>query len=306
MIAPSPKKSKRLGQHFLIEQQYLARIGEQLAIQPNEHIIEIGAGDGALTTLLAQSGVRVTALEFDGRRIPLLRKRFAPYRNLRVIEGDALSISCSQLLNWEPEDIGLEHMGKQCANASARMVGNLPYNIASQIILRFAPCAQIEQLTFMLQRELAQRLTAPPDCGDYGRFTLSVKLWRDAQMHFDIPPGAFDPPPKVTSSLVTLGPLRPLCANRDERAAFDRLVQAAFAQRRKQLRNSLAGVINKAQISAKGINPHARAENLRVEDFLCLARAMCAHMHNGSLKKPLANHSSDLDDVPKSRRKEEA
>ena len=165
---------------------------------------------------------------------------------------------------------------KQQPQNPAIMVGNLPYNIASQILLRFVTCEGLSALVCMLQREVALRLVANCGTSDYGRLTLAVRLWRDTQLLFDIAPAAFDPSPRVVSSMVCLGGLRPMCKDQKTLLAFDVLVRAAFMQRRKQLGNSLAGLVTKEQFAAQAIDPTRRAADLHIEEFLRLAKARMA------------------------------
>ena len=267
---PTPSKSKHLGQHFLIDTHVLGQIGDLLRIQPCDKVIEIGAGDGALTEQLVESGAQITALEFDTRRIGPLRKRFRRAHNLHILEGNALTVRLSNLLAWPTPS----NTPPTNTIGTTWMVGNLPYNIASQIIVRFAPEKAIDRMGFMLQQEMAERLAALPHSRQYGRLSLSVALWRDAELHLRIPKEAFDPPPQVVSSFVLLGPPRPLTHNLQHQKRYHSLVQQAFSQRRKQVGNALATIIGKEALSALGIDPSQRAEDLHPHDFLTIARAI--------------------------------
>jgi 16S rRNA (adenine1518-N6/adenine1519-N6)-dimethyltransferase len=251
---------KALGQNFLLDLNLTRRIAREAAPLADAGIIEIGPGPGGLTRALLLEGARhVTAIERDRRCIAALEELAAAFPGrLAVVEGDALEI--------DPRDLVPE---------PRKIVANLPYNIATALLLRWLPTiGAYESLTLMFQKEVAQRLAAAPRSRDYGRLSVMVQWCCQVRALFDIPPQAFVPPPKVTSTLVQLlpraAPLAP-CRFRD----LERVVAAAFGQRRKMLRQSLRslGVDVEALLAATGIAATARAEELGVEQFCALARA---------------------------------
>lgn len=243
---------KRFGQHFLHDPLVIDRIIRSIGVKAEDHIVEIGPGPGVLTELLASSCNKLTAIEIDRDLAAALTRRFSDQPHVQIICADALNA-----------DLGALGPG-------LRLVGNLPYNISTPLLFRLdAYREHIVDACFMLQKEVVDRMVAAPGSRTYGR--LSVMLQLHWQMHdlFDVGPEAFRPPPKVNSAVVRLQ-LRttrqatvPLC--------FGDIVKAAFAQRRKTLRNALSGWLDDEQIAAAGIDPSVRAERLSVEDFIALA-----------------------------------
>ena len=252
---------KSLGQNFLLDLNLTGRIARAAA--PLEHVIEIGPGPGGLTRALLLAGAHhVTAIERDRRCIDALAEIAAAFPGrLTIIEGDALDTPLADLVP-----------------ASRKIVANLPYNIATALLLRWLlDIAQFESFTLLFQKEVAQRLAAAPRTKDYGRLSVMVQ-WRSAvRLLFDITPRAFVPPPKVTSTLVQLTPRAAPLAPCDL-AALERVTAAAFGQRRKMLRQSLKAIWPdpEAHLRAAGIAPTARAEELSVEEFCALARESVA------------------------------
>jgi len=250
---------KRFGQHFLHERGVIERILHALAPLPGERFVEIGPGEGALTLpLLAEIG-RLTAIELDRDLIPILAERAAGVGTLELIEADALTVD----------------FGALAGGGLLRLVGNLPYNISTPLLfhaLRYA--GSIQDMHFMLQKEVVQRMAADPGSKAYGR--LSVSLQARCRVHhlFDVAPGSFRPPPKVDSAIVRLVPLPEPALDQRGTDALDRLLRAAFAQRRKTLRNALRGLAADAELLAHGIEPSARAEDVPVERYVALARQL--------------------------------
>ncbi len=254
-----------LGQHFLMDMNLTDRIARAAAPLADTTVIEVGPGPGALTrSLLAHGARRVVAIERDERCVAALQDLIAacPGR-LLVIEGDALKIGAARLC--------AEHGGGR----PCKIVANLPYNIATALLLNWlAELASISEMTLMLQKEVALRIVAGPGSKTYGRLSVIIQWLCQARRLFDLPPRAFVPPPKVTSSLVQLTPRpQPLAAARRE--DLERVTAAAFGQRRKMLRTSLKSLDLDAGalIAAAGVDGTARAEALSVEDFCALARA---------------------------------
>lgn len=255
---------KELGQHFLTRPEVSLPLVEFL--RPAERrVVEIGAGSGALTTALVAAGARVIAWEVDLRWIFALRRRMAD-TDLRLVAGDALAIPFAGL------------------PAGSLVAGNLPYAIATRLVLDCLEAAsarpgRIERAGFLVQLEVAERLTAAPGESAYGSLSVLTRALAHAHLLARVPPGAFRPPPKVDSAFVGLAPRHDLIAA-EEYEGFKELVRAAFALRRKTLRNSLAATWGSERaarwIEAAGLDPRVRAESLDVEDFLALAERMGA------------------------------
>lgn len=255
----TPKKS--LGQNFLFDLNLTARIARAAEPLENITIVEIGPGPGGLTrALLALGARRVVAVERDQRAIAALEEIGARYPGqLEIVAGDALRI--------DPRD--------QLGPERARVVANLPYNIATALLIGWLTTEPwppwYNSLLLMFQREVAERIVATPGSKSYGRLSVLAGWRTEAKLLFDVAPSAFVPPPKVTSSVVRLTP-RPVplpCQS----IALQRVTEAAFGQRRKMLRQSLKtlGVDAGALLSEAGIEPTARAEEIPVEGFVALA-----------------------------------
>lgn len=254
------RAKKSLGQHFLLDLNLTDRIARAAGNLSEVTVFEVGPGPGGLTRSLLAAGAReVIAVERDSRCLAALAELAAAYPGrLRIIEGDALEVDPATLLQ-----------------GPAKIVANLPYNIATPLLVRWmAQAARFESLTLMFQKEVAERLTAAPGSKAYGRLSIMVQWRCEAAKSFDVPGRAFMPPPKVDSRLVVLTPRQePLApANPD---ILERVTAAAFGQRRKMLRASLRSLGGNAQdiLGAAGIVPTKRAEDLTVEEFCALARA---------------------------------
>jgi 16S rRNA (adenine1518-N6/adenine1519-N6)-dimethyltransferase len=244
---------KRFGQNFLVDQHYVGRIIAAIDPRPGDNLVEIGPGLGALTGELVQRAQRIAAIEIDRDLAGRLRARFGPDR-LVLHEADALSFDFAAL------------------GADLRVVGNLPYNISSPLLFHLAENdTRLRDVHVMLQREVVARMTAKPSTPEYGRLSVMLQSRFMVTRLFTVPPGAFQPAPKVESSvarLVPLGQQRPVI---DDAKLYARVVAAAFGQRRKTLRNAVAAVASEAQLRDAGIDPSARGETLAVEDFVRLA-----------------------------------
>ena len=264
----SPKKS--LGQNFLFDLNLTARIARAAEPLENITVVEIGPGPGGLTrALLALGARRVVAIERDQRAIAALQEIAARYPGrLEIVAGDALAID-------PREQLGPER---------ARVVANLPYNIATALLVGWLTVEPwppwYDSLLLMFQREVAERIVATPGSKSYGRLSV-IAGWRtEAKILFDVARSAFVPPPKVTSSVVRLTP-RPVPQACDP-GALQRVTEAAFGQRRKMLRQSLKtlGVDATALLAEAGIEPTARAEDIPVDGFVALARIFAGHTKN--------------------------
>jgi 16S rRNA (adenine1518-N6/adenine1519-N6)-dimethyltransferase len=260
---------KRLGQHFLLDLNLTAKIVRAAGDLTGVTAIEIGPGPGGLTRPLVDSAaLRVIAVERDPRCVAALQSVVeASEGRLTVIQGDALQ--------FDPVVL---------APSPRAIVANLPYNVATPLLIGWLrQAAAFTSLTLMFQREVALRLIAPPRSKDYGRLSVMTQWLTEATLAFDLPAAAFTPPPKVVSSVVRLVP-RQMGADEPSFAAMERVVAAAFAQRRKMLRAGLRGFTPDpvTLLDAAGIDPTARAEELGVDDFRRLAQIWERHRRGGS------------------------
>jgi 16S rRNA (adenine1518-N6/adenine1519-N6)-dimethyltransferase len=257
---------KRFGQHFL-EPAWVAKLVAIIAPQADETFLEIGPGRGALTAALAPRVARLVAVEIDRDLAAALAERLpAP---VRVVEGDFLDADVAALLAGE--------------RLPARVAGNLPYNVATPILARLLAAAEggrvLADATVMLQKEVADRVVARSGSADYGPLAVATALDADAEIVLTLPPGAFRPPPKVTSALVRLR-FRPPAVDVGDRAVFERLVRGAFQQRRKTMLNALgppAETLGRraADLLARaGVDPQVRPGDLPLDGFAALSRAV--------------------------------
>ena len=251
---------KRFGQHFLCDQHVVQRIVGAIKPLPEEHLVEIGPGQGALTLPVLKLSRQLDAVEFDRDLIPELDARTKAYGELRIHSADALDFDFNTL-----------HQSKQ----PLRVFGNLPYNISTPLLfhlLTFAPI--VSDMVFMLQKEVADRLAAEADSDDYGRLSVMVQYHCRVDLLFDVPPSAFFPPPKVQSSIVRLIPFHVTPHPVKNYELFASIVKHAFGQRRKTLRNSLKTIVDATVWERISVQPNLRAENLSVKDFVEISNAL--------------------------------
>jgi len=249
---------KRFGQHFLHDTHVIDRIIQAIKPQPDDQLIEIGPGRGALTLPLLKQVRQLAIIEIDRDLIQYWQAQH--FDNLIIHASDALKIDyCS--LQSDPQ-------------RNLRIVGNLPYNISTPILFHlFDHLHCIEDMHFMLQKEVVDRMCAGAGSPDYGRLSVMVQFYCEVQKLFDVGAGAFTPPPKVESSIVRLRPHAPGTFDVDQNT-LQKLVSQAFSQRRKTLRNSLKTWFTAEQIQAIGIDPGIRPEQLDLAAFINLARAV--------------------------------
>lgn len=249
----SAKKS--LGQNFLVDQNIIRKIVQAIAPKEGEIIIEIGPGQGALTEHLLASGAHVIALEKDERMVEPLTEISKKYDNRLSIElGDALSTDLNSL-----------------CDSSFKLVGNLPYNVGTQMVfnaLKMGP--RIQNMTFMLQKEVVDRITATPDTNHWGRLAVWCDLYTERQKLFNVPPTAFYPQPKVTSAIVSLTPRAQKKYEVDDKR-LQQILSQSFTQRRKMLRASLKTLMSIEDIESIGVKATQRPETLSTEQFCKLA-----------------------------------
>lgn len=249
--------SRRLGQHFL-RAAWVERLLRVIAPRPHEVFLEIGPGNGALTLPLAARAARVIAVEIDAALAGRLRER-AP-ENVEIVEGDALRVDLGAL-----------------APPATRLVGNLPYYISSPLLRRFLELrGRVRDVHVLLQEEVARRVASPPGSKEYGILSVLYALWAETDVPLRVPPGAFAPPPRVTSALLRARLKDRPRADVGDPERFQRLLEAAFAHRRRTLENNLRdSYLNlKENLRLLNIEGSRRAETLPVEEFARLANAL--------------------------------
>jgi 16S rRNA (adenine1518-N6/adenine1519-N6)-dimethyltransferase len=251
---------KRFGQHFLQDNDIIQRLVDVIAPQPGQSIVEIGPGQGALTIPVLKRSGTLDVVELDRDLIPVLTHRCKEVGTLNVFQADALEFDFSQLAkNSKP----------------LRIIGNLPYNISTPLIfhlLTYAPI--IEDMHFMLQKEVVDRMAADIGDDDYGRLGIMVQYYCEVSSLFHVPPEAFYPPPKVDSSIVRLVPrknISPLAIDHDH---FENLVKTAFNQRRKTLRNCLKTLMTSEDWLRNDIDSSRRPEELSVAEYVKLSNSL--------------------------------
>jgi 16S rRNA (adenine1518-N6/adenine1519-N6)-dimethyltransferase len=249
------KARKRFGQNFLHDRHVIDRIVRAIHPKAGERLVEIGPGLGALTLPLLQAAGRLEVVELDRDLIPKLAEQCAGKGELLIHSADALKFDFCSL----------------ATDGKLRLAGNLPYNISTPLIFHLLDQARcIDDMHFMLQKEVVERLAAKPDTSDYGRLSVMVQFRCKVEQLFIVPPGAFTPAPKVESAIVRLEPYAEPPVNVDA-AVLEKLVAQAFGQRRKTLRNTLKGLLDAEAIEAAGIDPQRRAETLSLQEFAALA-----------------------------------
>jgi 16S rRNA (adenine1518-N6/adenine1519-N6)-dimethyltransferase len=253
---------KRFGQNFLHDAMVIDRIAAAVRPRPEHHLVEIGPGQGALTQALVNSGCTLDVVELDRDLIPGLLAAFSLAPGFSLHNADALNFDFATL-----------------ADKPLRVVGNLPYNISTPLIFKLLEnCAVIQDMHFMLQLEVVQRLAASPGTKDWGRLGIMAQYQCRVEHLFDVPPHAFRPMPKVQSAIVRLTPWTKSPWPECDTPALRTLVKAAFAHRRKTLRNNLKEIIDSTQLEALDIDPGARAETLKLTQFIEITNAI--HVQN--------------------------
>ncbi len=251
---------KRFGQNFLHDHHIIYNIISSIQAESNQHWVEIGPGQGALTEPLLNKGVCLDVVELDRDLVVLLKTKFKQFSDLQIHSADALRFDFSSLVKGDEK---------------LRVVGNLPYNISTPLmfhLLDYAYC--IEDMYFMLQKEVVERICAVPGSKKYGRLSVMMQYFCLSEMLFEVPPESFDPIPQVSSAIIRLVPYRQPPVVINDIAKFNRVVTEAFSQRRKTLRNSLKKLINEEAILALDIDPTLRAECITLADFAALSNLL--------------------------------
>ncbi len=247
------KARKRFGQNFLVDQVLISRIIRSFDARPDDRVVEIGPGQGALTERLANSGCDLALVEIDRDLAAILSEQ---YPSARLINEDILKADLPALITEAP----------------VRVIGNLPYNISTPLLFKlFHHLDLIQDMHFMLQLEVVNRMTAEPSTRAYGRLSVMTQLYCEADKLFEVPPEAFNPRPKVQSAIIRLLPRRiPVQVDVE---VIERILIQAFSSRRKTIRNGLKGLISEAELESLGLSPTLRPENLTVDDYIA-----CSHL----------------------------
>ncbi|MGZ4956860.1 MAG: 16S rRNA (adenine(1518)-N(6)/adenine(1519)-N(6))-dimethyltransferase RsmA [Methylobacter sp.] len=280
-MAHTPRK--RFGQNFLHDHNIIYNIISSIQARPGQHWVEIGPGQGALTEPLLNEGVRLDVVELDRDLVVLLREKFKQYPNLQIHSADALRFDFSSLAAGDDQSAGSGLARKAPEEARAgiasdeklRVIGNLPYNISTPLMFHLLDNAYcIEDMHFMLQKEVVDRICAAPGSKKYGRLSVMMQYYCATELLFDVPPESFDPAPQVMSAIVRLVPHQqpPVAVN--DMSKLNRVVTQAFSQRRKTLRNSLKKLITEEEIVALGIDPTLRAESISLAEFALLSNLL--------------------------------
>jgi 16S rRNA (adenine1518-N6/adenine1519-N6)-dimethyltransferase len=250
---------KRFGQHFLHDPRIIERIVQTVGPGPDEHVVEIGGGHGALTLPLAERVGRLDVVEIDRDLVSELERKTCRFDHVHIHSADALRFDYETLA---------------APGGRLRIVGNLPYNISTPLLFMLLGFRRVVlDMHLMLQKEVVDRMCAAPGGKDYGRLTVMLAAWTDIEACFDIGPGAFSPPPQVRSTFARVAVRRAPSFEVEDAAAFASLVASLFSMRRKTLRRALKGRVDADAFAALGIDPGARPETLAPRQFADLARA---------------------------------
>ena len=276
---PTRNERPKLGQHFLADEAAATHIIEALGDLSERTVLEIGPGRGALTTMLARKARRLIAVELDRVLSAQLRMKYSSTANVEIIEGDILAIDFDSLFGPKP---GTTRPGQEIVPQKVQVVGNLPYHITSELLLRLFEFRQyFDTLVVMVQKEVADRLAARPGIRDYGLLSATAQLYSRVEKLFTLPPDAFSPPPKVQSTVVRLTIAPQVDDLRVPEKDFVNFLRASFGQKRKTLWNNLKAEYKPEQLRAAlkktGVEPNVRAEALSLAKSAALFRALSSH-----------------------------
>ena len=251
---------KRFGQHFLTDNELINAVIGRMNLQPEDKVVEIGPGLGALTYPLLAKAKKLTAIELDRDLIPILNRESIQYGELDLHQGDVLRFDFNEIC---PKGHKL------------RVTGNLPYNISTPLLFKlFEQLTVFQDMVFMVQKEVANRLAAGPGGRNYGRLSIMAQLHCRITHWFHVPPTSFDPPPKVDSAIIYLVPHAEPMVSALQVTQINQVVTQAFSQRRKTCQNALKQWLSSEQIQNLGIDPKARPEMLSCQDYIDLANTI--------------------------------
>lgn len=254
------KARKRFGQNFLIDHEIINGIVRAVHPKKDDQIVEIGPGKGAITELLAAECDNLSVIELDRDLVPWLKVKFEKHPNFKLFQADALRFDFNDLM---------------VDNQPLRIVGNLPYNISTPLIFHLLSYSgKVKDMHFMLQKEVVKRMTAQPGSGAYGRLGIMVQYYCQTEDLFEVPPTSFDPPPKVDSAIVRLVPHKTLPFVANNVKTLESLVNAAFQQRRKTLRNTLKQILTEEQLAQMPVDLSLRPENISIEDYVKMSNIL--------------------------------
>ena len=260
-----PRPRKRFGQHFLHDRNIIDKIIRAIDPQDGDRLIEVGPGRGALTFPLLEKCKRLTVIELDRDLIPLLQRKATEGGELEVINADILRFDLGSFSDTGP----------------FRIVGNLPYNISTPLMFHLLnSISLIQDMHFMVQKEVAKRIVATASKPNYGRLSVMIQYHCQCEYLFDVAPGCFTPAPRVDSAVIRMTPHPHPVAKVDDFQLFSEIVQSAFSQRRKAITNSLKSIVTTETIENCGIDARMRAENLSLQDYANLTRAVLKLKHD--------------------------
>ncbi len=258
---------KRWGQHFLVDHNILSKVIQRAQLEKGDVVLEIGPGLGEMTLALARQVGKVIAVEIDPKLVKILEEKTRDFSNIMIVKGDVLKIDFEQFYHQK--------------NQRLKVVANLPYQISTPLLFRFIESRELfSTLTLTLQREVAERMIAPPGGKNYGPLSVLTQSFLKVSIQFTIKPSAFFPPPEVESAVIhTVWVERPLVRSEEEEW-FRKVVKGCFSYRRKKLMNALryAGIPLPEDLEQRvekiGVNPQRRPETLSIQEFVCLAEAL--------------------------------
>lgn len=263
------KARKRFGQNFLIDHGIIREIVRAVHPQKEDVIVEIGPGKGAITELLADACDNLSVIELDRDLVPWLKVKFEKHPNFQLFQADALQFDFAQLIT---------------ADRPLRIVGNLPYNISTPLIFHLLTYAnKVRDMHFMLQKEVVKRMAAQPGESAYGRLGIMVQYYCAVEDLFDVPPTSFDPAPKVDSAIVRLSPYAQLPCVANNIKTLETLVNVAFQQRRKTLRNSLKQLLSAEQMESLPVDVGLRPEEISLPEYVAISNLLGDLSLNGQI-----------------------
>lgn len=267
------KARKRFGQNFLIDHGIIRDIVRSIHPQKTDHIVEIGPGKGAITQLLADACDHLSVIELDRDLVPWLTIKFERHSGFKLFQADALQFDFNQLI----------HEGRPL-----RIVGNLPYNISTPLIFHLLSYAnKVQDMHFMLQKEVVKRMAAQPGDSAYGRLGIMVQYYCAVEDLFDVPPSSFDPAPKVDSAIVRLTPYAELPYVANNIKTLETLVNVAFQQRRKTLRNSLKPLLSAEQMESLPVDLSKRPEEISLPEYVAMSNVLGELLLPGAVAKSI-------------------